>query len=79
VRNTEEIIAHKRPTRRLPVNPLPNTPARAAKSIVPSRPIFTIPALSTINAPMAAKRMGVVIRKMENQKSGVIKTEKKFI
>ena len=39
--------------------------------MVPSKPMLVTPAFSATTAPSAAKRMGAVMRMMENRKSSV--------
>ena len=67
-RNTTENRPATAPTRRLPVQALPRTPARAQMSIVPSMARLKMPAWLTIFAARVASITGVVLASTENQK-----------
>ncbi len=65
---TPSRMANRRPSQALWSFAEKITPVRAQIIIIPSRPILVTPARSAITAASAAKRMGVVIRKMEKTK-----------
>ena len=54
-------IAKRAPMAEEPVRAAPRQPKRAPTSIIPSVPIFTIPARSLKTSPRAARRSGVAV------------------
>ena len=64
-------MAQSRPIQALWVQAEKMTPVRAEIIMIPSRPMLVTPARSATTAARAAKRMGVVMRKMEKAKASV--------
>ncbi len=62
-------MAQSRPIQALWVQAEKMTPVRAEIIMIPSRPMLVTPARSATTAARAAKRMGVVMRKMEKTKA----------
>ncbi|MNN37477.1 hypothetical protein D3C81_1514270 [compost metagenome] len=76
--STPPKAAPSNPSQALPVYALNSTPTNAEVNMIPSRPIFTIPARLEMSAPRAANRIGVVTRRTENANSVVKMTAKKL-